>query len=154
MSAADFRSPGLAPDAVLAAAEYPVPGFFSAKLAHVDPELAAAISGELVRQQDQLEMIASENIVSRAVRARALRVGSGGTARCRSLRSLLRPRRALPASVPLRQDARAGACACPRAGKTCRTLNAKAFTLGRKSLNAKVQTMHICGTRSADTVHR
>eukprot|EP00802_Teleaulax_amphioxeia_P012166 Tamp_12204.p1 GENE.Tamp_12204~~Tamp_12204.p1 ORF type:complete len:527 (+),score=97.52 Tamp_12204:98-1582(+) len=67
MSAADFRSPGLAPDAVLAAAEYPVPGFFSAKLAHVDPELAAAISGELVRQQDQLEMIASENIVSRAV---------------------------------------------------------------------------------------
>jgi glycine hydroxymethyltransferase len=67
MNAADFRSPGLAPDAALAAAEYPDPGFFSRKLAHADPELAAAISSELVRQQDQLEMIASENIVSRAV---------------------------------------------------------------------------------------
>lgn len=41
--------------------------FFTSPLAETDPELAAAISGELRRQQDQIELIASENIVSRAV---------------------------------------------------------------------------------------
>ena len=41
--------------------------FFSATLAETDPELAAAIGRELVRQQDGIELIASENIVSRAV---------------------------------------------------------------------------------------
>jgi len=42
-------------------------GFFSASLAETDPELNTAIRGELSRQQDQIELIASENIVSRAV---------------------------------------------------------------------------------------
>src|SRR5690348_12636217 len=42
-------------------------GFFSGALATADPELAAAIAGELERQQTQIELIASENIVSRAV---------------------------------------------------------------------------------------
>jgi len=42
-------------------------GFFSATLHESDPEVAAAIDHELVRQQDQIEMIASENIVSSAV---------------------------------------------------------------------------------------
>lgn len=42
-------------------------GFFSASLAESDPALAAAIGDELVRQQDQIEMIASENIVSKSV---------------------------------------------------------------------------------------
>ena len=42
-------------------------GFFSAPLEESDPALAAAIEHELVRQQDQIEMIASENIVSKAV---------------------------------------------------------------------------------------
>jgi glycine hydroxymethyltransferase len=42
-------------------------GFFSAYLADSDPELAAAIGQELRRQQDGIELIASENIVSRAV---------------------------------------------------------------------------------------
>ena len=42
-------------------------GFFSATLEDSDPALAAAIGHELVRQQDQIEMIASENIVSKAV---------------------------------------------------------------------------------------
>ena len=42
-------------------------GFFSAALADADPDLAAAIGHELVRQQDQIEMIASENIVSTSV---------------------------------------------------------------------------------------
>lgn len=42
-------------------------GFFSASLAESDPALAAAIGDELVRQQDQIEMIASENIVSTSV---------------------------------------------------------------------------------------
>ena len=45
-----------------------VPGrFFSASLAETDPELAAALQAELVRQQDGIELIASENIVSLAV---------------------------------------------------------------------------------------
>ena len=41
--------------------------FFTAPLAETDPALAAAISRELVRQQDGIELIASENIVSAAV---------------------------------------------------------------------------------------
>ena len=43
------------------------PGFFTAPLAETDPELAAAIGRELARQQDGIELIASENIVSAAV---------------------------------------------------------------------------------------
>ena len=42
-------------------------GFFSAPLAAADPELGRAVAGELSRQQDQIELIASENVVSRAV---------------------------------------------------------------------------------------
>jgi glycine hydroxymethyltransferase len=41
--------------------------FFHASLHETDPELAAAISAELVREQDGIELIASENIVSAAV---------------------------------------------------------------------------------------
>ncbi|MBV9755823.1 MAG: serine hydroxymethyltransferase [Alphaproteobacteria bacterium] len=41
--------------------------FFSAPLAETDPELAAALRGELGREQDGIELIASENIVSAAV---------------------------------------------------------------------------------------
>jgi len=41
--------------------------FFTASLAQADPEIAAAIKGELGRQQHEIELIASENIVSRAV---------------------------------------------------------------------------------------
>ncbi|HQT84170.1 MAG TPA: serine hydroxymethyltransferase [Acidiphilium rubrum] len=41
--------------------------FFNASLAETDPDLAAAIAQELARQQDGIELIASENIVSRAV---------------------------------------------------------------------------------------
>jgi glycine hydroxymethyltransferase len=42
-------------------------GFFSTPLGAADPELDAAIRHELRREQDQIELIASENIVSRAV---------------------------------------------------------------------------------------
>ncbi|KUF09684.1 serine hydroxymethyltransferase [Pseudoponticoccus marisrubri] len=42
-------------------------GFFTETLADRDPELFAAIEGELGRQRDEIELIASENIVSRAV---------------------------------------------------------------------------------------
>lgn len=42
-------------------------GFFSAPLAEADPEIAQAIKQELGRQRDEIELIASENIVSRAV---------------------------------------------------------------------------------------
>ena len=45
----------------------PHAGFFSASLSDADPELFAAIGQELGRQQHQIELIASENIVSRAV---------------------------------------------------------------------------------------
>jgi glycine hydroxymethyltransferase len=41
--------------------------FFRARLSEQDPELFAAMTRELRRQQEQIELIASENIVSRAV---------------------------------------------------------------------------------------
>src|SRR6516162_6568561 len=44
-----------------------VDSYFSDTLCAVDPEIAAAIDGERDRQQFQVELIASENIVSRAV---------------------------------------------------------------------------------------
>ena len=42
-------------------------GYFSAPVTETDPVIAAAIAHELARQQDVIELIASENIVSRAV---------------------------------------------------------------------------------------
>ena len=42
-------------------------GFFSESLAARDPEIAASIANELGRQRHEIELIASENIVSRAV---------------------------------------------------------------------------------------
>src|ERR1700748_29160 len=41
--------------------------FFTASLTEADPDIAAAIRGELGRQRHEIELIASENIVSRAV---------------------------------------------------------------------------------------
>ena len=41
--------------------------FFSNSLAESDPDIERSITDELKRQQDQIELIASENIVSRAV---------------------------------------------------------------------------------------
>ena len=43
------------------------PGFFKDKLAKADPKIARAIQLELKRQQNEIELIASENVVSRAV---------------------------------------------------------------------------------------
>ncbi len=43
------------------------PGFFSNSLGETDPEIRDAINKELGRQQNEIELIASENIVSRAV---------------------------------------------------------------------------------------
>ncbi|VAV98417.1 Serine hydroxymethyltransferase [hydrothermal vent metagenome] len=42
-------------------------GFFDFTVRESDPEIASAINGELARQQNQIELIASENIVSKAV---------------------------------------------------------------------------------------
>ncbi|WP_174278544.1 serine hydroxymethyltransferase [Sphingomonas bacterium] len=42
-------------------------GFFTRRLAEADPAVAAGVARELRREQDQVELIASENIVSRAV---------------------------------------------------------------------------------------
>jgi glycine hydroxymethyltransferase len=42
-------------------------GFFTARLSGADPAVAEAVAAELDRQQNQIELIASENIVSRAV---------------------------------------------------------------------------------------
>ena len=41
--------------------------FWTDDLAHADPEIAEAIGQELTRQRDRIELIASENIASRAV---------------------------------------------------------------------------------------
>ena len=41
--------------------------FFRATLAQSDPAMADAIAKELERQQHEIELIASENIVSKAV---------------------------------------------------------------------------------------
>ena len=41
--------------------------FFRGSLAETDPEVARAVSDELTRQREKIELIASENIVSRAV---------------------------------------------------------------------------------------
>lgn len=43
--------------------------FFNAPLAEIDPDVAAIIGRELVREQDGIELIASENMVSAAVMA-------------------------------------------------------------------------------------
>ena len=43
------------------------PGFFSTDLSDADPEIFGAISNELDRQRNEIELIASENIVSKAV---------------------------------------------------------------------------------------
>src|ERR1700683_2560598 len=45
----------------------PIPAYSNRPLAEVDPEVAAALRGELERQQQTLEMIASENFVPQAV---------------------------------------------------------------------------------------
>ena len=42
-------------------------GFFTESLASRDPELFGSIANELGRQRHEIELIASENIVSRAV---------------------------------------------------------------------------------------
>lgn len=42
-------------------------GFFSDRVSKTDPEVADALKAELTRQQKQIELIASENIVSKAV---------------------------------------------------------------------------------------
>jgi glycine hydroxymethyltransferase len=41
--------------------------FFGDRVSTADPDLLASLTDELARQQDQIELIASENIVSRAV---------------------------------------------------------------------------------------
>ncbi len=42
-------------------------GFFTKSLSDIDPELTRAVTDELARQREEIELIASENIVSRAV---------------------------------------------------------------------------------------
>jgi glycine hydroxymethyltransferase len=59
-------TPLRSPDGAASGATPPA-GFFRATLAAADPAFAAAVAQELARQQDGIELIASENIVSRAV---------------------------------------------------------------------------------------
>jgi glycine hydroxymethyltransferase len=42
-------------------------GFFSRGLAQADPAVFAGVEREIAREKDQIELIASENIVSKAV---------------------------------------------------------------------------------------
>jgi len=53
--------------AIAAAAQIQRDSFFETPLAEVDPEIFGAIRNELGRQRHEIELIASENIVSRAV---------------------------------------------------------------------------------------
>ncbi len=46
-----------------------IPGFFTDSLADIDADVHTALQAELGRQRDEIELIASENIVSRAVLA-------------------------------------------------------------------------------------
>ena len=56
------------PQSSSAASPYAVSNsFFAASLADRDPEIAKAVALELGRQRQDIELIASENIVSRAV---------------------------------------------------------------------------------------
>ena len=48
-------------------APHRAPGFFTQSLADSDPEIFGSITDELGRQRDEIELIASENIVSAAV---------------------------------------------------------------------------------------
>ncbi|MEP5805417.1 MAG: serine hydroxymethyltransferase, partial [Roseobacter sp.] len=48
-------------------APHRAPGFFTQSLSQSDPELFGSIEKELGRQRDEIELIASENIVSAAV---------------------------------------------------------------------------------------
>ena len=60
----------MSPDASNTIMKYARPDlerFFEASLADIDPDLKKSIDDELERQQNQIELIASENIVSRAV---------------------------------------------------------------------------------------
>jgi glycine hydroxymethyltransferase len=62
------RTPDPTLDAALHADVDPALGrFFASPLSVADPELAATIDREVYRQRDEIELIASENIVSRAV---------------------------------------------------------------------------------------
>ena len=56
MSPLDSAVPSVRPEAL-----------FAEPLARADPDIAAAIRQELGRQTEEIELIASENIVSRAV---------------------------------------------------------------------------------------
>ena len=51
-------------------------GLFTAALAETDPEMAEVIGLELGRQRHEIELIASENIVSRAVLEAGCRAGA------------------------------------------------------------------------------
>ena len=53
--------------AVATAAGKSLSGFFTQTLGESDPDIARAIAAELTRQRDKIELIASENIVSKAV---------------------------------------------------------------------------------------
>ncbi len=56
-----------APIDFAARTQNPMDGFWHDDLATADPEIAAAVGKELARQRDKIELIASENIASRAV---------------------------------------------------------------------------------------
>src|SRR5688572_14704881 len=61
-------SPSTSPNAEGATmTKFEINQFFSSDIADADPAIAAVIAGELGRQRDEIELIASENIVSHAV---------------------------------------------------------------------------------------
>src|SRR5262249_44118386 len=63
----DFRKREPMTDPSAARARADAGNLFTASLADTDPEIADVIARELGRQRDEIELIASENIVSKAV---------------------------------------------------------------------------------------
>src|SRR5712691_4975787 len=61
------RAQAFADQAYANQAQANVASLFTASLAETDPEIADVVRRELGRQRDEIELIASENIVSRAV---------------------------------------------------------------------------------------
>ena len=117
-------------------------GFFNKPLADSDPEIADAIGKELGRQQHEIELIASENIVSKAVLEAAGSVLTNKYAEGYPGQALLR-------RLPVRRHRRA-ARHRPRQEAVRLRLRQRAAELGQPGQPGRVQRAgHSRATRSS-----
>ena len=116
--------------------------FFSQSLAESDPEVFAAVGKELTRQRHEIELIASENIVSRAVLEAA---GNGADQQiCRRLsgQALLRRLRISSISPRASPSSAPGGCSTA-ASPTCSRIPAPRPT--RRVLALAAAGRHLLG---------